>query len=150
MTELRLEELSAATIVAANALSLRPGQEQFIAPLSYSVVVAVQNSATTWQRVVLDGDQVVGFISGNFDPAASVADFRSILWRINVDARGQRRGIGRFAVQSLGAEAKRRGFQTLNVIYEPGEDGPELFFRRVGFEPQHETEYGEILATLAL
>ena len=41
MSELRLEELSATTIVAVNALSLKPGQEQFIAPTSYAVAGAV-------------------------------------------------------------------------------------------------------------
>ena len=86
MTELRLEELSATTIVAVNALSLKPGQEQFIAPTSYAVAGAVTNPATAWQRVVLDGDEVVGFVSANFDDDADEDRFRSVLWRINVDA----------------------------------------------------------------
>ncbi len=150
MGALTLEELSATTIVAANALSLKPGQEQFIAPLTYSVVAAVHNPASTWQRVVLDDGVVVGFVSGNFDPDSMVADFASILWRINVDADAQGHGIGTFAVEALGAEAKRRGFAVLNVIYEPGADGPEAFFQRVGFVPQKETEYGEVLASLPL
>ena len=47
MTELRLVELSAATIVAVNALSLKPGQEAFIAPPSYAVAGAFVNLATS-------------------------------------------------------------------------------------------------------
>ncbi|KFF60141.1 acetyltransferase, partial [Cryobacterium sp. MLB-32] len=50
MGELRLEELSARNIVAANNLSLKPGQEQFIAPVSYSAGASVINPATSWQR----------------------------------------------------------------------------------------------------
>ncbi len=148
MSELRVVELSAATIVAVNNLSLKPGQEQFLAPVSYGIAATVADPQTSWQRVVLDGDTVVGFVSANFDPDAPVAHFRSVLWRINVDAEGQRRGVGRFAVQTLIAEAQRRGFDHVDVIYEAGEGGPEAFFNRVGFSPVDETEYGEVIAEI--
>lgn len=146
MTELRLVELSAETIVAVNTMSLKPGQEQFLAPTSYAVAGAVVNPATAWQRVVLDGDEVVGFVSANFDVDATQEHFRSVLWRINVDADDQGRGVGRFAVEKLLDEARERGFDHINVIYEAGDGGPEAFFRRVGFTPVDETEYGEVVA----
>ncbi|NKF31616.1 GNAT family N-acetyltransferase, partial [Pseudomonas sp. BGM005] len=101
MSELRMVELSAATIVAVNNLSLKPGQEQFLAPVSYGIAATVINPLTSWQRVVLDGDQVVGFVSANFDPEAPEDHFRSVLWRINVDADDQGKGVGRFAVEQL-------------------------------------------------
>ena len=150
MTELRLEELSAATIVAVNTLSLKPGQEQFLAPVSYGVAATVVDPRTTWQRVVLDGDEVVGFVSANLDAESSNEHFRSVLWRINVDADEQRRGVGRFAVESLISEARERGMDHVDVIYEAGEEGPEMFFRSVGFEPFDETEFGEIVARIRL
>ena len=62
MAELRLVELSASTIVAVNNLSLKPGQEQFLAPVSYGVAATVADPTTSWQRVVADGDEVVGFV----------------------------------------------------------------------------------------
>lgn len=150
MSELRLVELSAATIVAVNALSLKPGQEQYLAPTSYAVAGAVTNPATAWQRVVLDGDEVVGFVSANFDLDTEPAHFRSVLWRINVDADDQGRGVGRFAVEQLLAEARSRGMDHVDVIYEAGEGGPEVFFTRVGFIPVDETEYGEVVAEIRL
>jgi diamine N-acetyltransferase len=149
MPELRLEELSASTIVAVNALTLKPGQEQFVAPVSYSVAAAVVNPATTWQRVILDGDEVVGFVQANFD-SESDDEFASILWRINVDADDQGRGVGTYAVQALSEEAAKRGFDHVNVIFEPGESGPEAFFLHVGFEPVGETQYGETVAVRKL
>ena len=79
MGDLRLEELSAKTIVAANNLTLRPGQEQFVTPVSYSAADAYLNPTTTWARVVLDGDEVVGFIRGNFDPDHEKPEFRSCI-----------------------------------------------------------------------
>ena len=42
-------------IVAVNTMSLKPGQEQYLAPTSYAVAGAVVNPTTAWQRVVLDG-----------------------------------------------------------------------------------------------
>ncbi|NNC11754.1 GNAT family N-acetyltransferase [Planctomonas sp. JC2975] len=149
MAELRLEELSASNISAANALTLKPGQEQFITPVSYSAAAAVNDPSMTWQRVVIDGDEVVGFIMGSFDPDAD-DEFRSILWRINVDASDQGRGVGTFAVDALAAEARRRGHDKLFVIWEYGELGPETFFLRAGFSPVGETQYGEAIGSLDL
>jgi hypothetical protein len=150
MGDLRLEELSASTIVAANSLTLRPGQEQFVTPTSYAIADAYINPLTSWPRVVLDGDEVVGFIRGNFDPDNQMPEFRSCIWRINVKADAQGVGIGKFAVWALAEEARSRGFTQLTVIWEPGEEGPEDFFLRVGFSVIGQTQYGENIGALDL
>jgi len=150
MADLRLEELSAATIVAANSLTLRPGQEQFVAPTSYAIADAYINPITSWPRVVLDGDKVVGFIRGNFDPDSDLPEFRSCIWRINVAADAQGAGIGKFAVHALADEARSRGFDQLTVIWEPGDESPEEFFLKIGFVVVGETQYGENIGTLSL
>lgn len=150
MSQLRLEELSAATIVAVNSLGLKPGQEQFVSPVSYSAAAAVVPAHSAWQRVVLDDDRVIGFIHGNFDPEAQQEEFRAALWRINVDADAQGRGVGTFAVNALIEEAQRRGVERLTVLWERGEDGPEDFFLHVGFTPIGETPYGEVIGAIDL
>ena len=150
MSPLRLEELSASTIVDVNKLGLKPGQEQFVSPTSYAVAAAVTPMHTAWQRVVLDGDKVVGFIHGNFDPDAHEDEFKAALWRINVDADAQRKGVGRFAVEALIEEARRRGVDRLTVLWERGEEGPENFFLRIGFVPVGETAYGEVIGAIDL
>ncbi len=150
MADLRLEELSASTIVAVNNMSLKPGQEEFLSPVSYGVAATVVNPQTSWQRVVLDSGGIVGFISANFDSDFPQEYFRSVLWRINVDADDQGRGVGRFAVAGLMDEARARGMDHVNVIYEAGEGGPAAFFERVGFTPVGETEYGEVIAEVRL
>lgn len=150
MSALRLEELSAATIVAVNKLGLKPGQEQFVTPVSYAAAAAVTPAHTAWQRVVLDDNRVVGFIHGNFDPDAPQEEFRAALWRINVDAEAQGRGVGTFAVTALIEEARRRGVGRLTVLWERGEDGPEDFFLHMGFKPVDETPYGEIIGAIDL
>jgi GNAT superfamily N-acetyltransferase len=154
MGDLRLEELSAKTIVAANGLTLRRGQENYVTPTSYAIADAYINPATSWPRVVIDstekGDEVVGFIRGNFDPDAQQDEFRSCIWRINVSANAQGLGVGRFAAHALAEEAKRRGFEKLYVIWEPGEDGPEQFFLHIGFSVIGQTQYGENIGALEL
>lgn len=150
MSELRLEELSAATIVAVNTLGLKPGQEQFITPVSYAAAAAVTPAHTAWQRVVLEDDYVVGFIHGNFDPNSLQEEFRAALWRINVDAEAQGKGVGTFAVNALIEEARARGVERLTVLWERGEDGPEEFFLHIGFVPVGETPYGEVIGAIDL
>lgn len=150
MAELRLVDLSATTVEAVNNLSLKPGQEDFLAPESYEVAASDVDPQTMWQRVVLDGDAVVGFISANFDANTPQEHLRSVLWRINVDADDQGRGIGRFAVAKLLEEARAQGVPAVNVIYAAGKGGPQAFFERVGFTPVGETEYGEVVAEIRL
>ncbi|MGO2141162.1 MAG: GNAT family N-acetyltransferase [Leucobacter sp.] len=150
MKNRRIEELSPATIPAVNKMLLRPGQEEFLAPVSYGLASAVVDPGTFWQRVVLEGNRVVAFISASFDPDAVRGEFRSVLWRINVEADDQNRGIGRFAIEHLLEEAHRRGFDYVNVIYEAGDAGPEQFFQAMGFEPIGETEYGEVVAQIRI
>lgn len=151
MGELRLEELSAKNIVAANTLTLKPGQEQYIAPVTYAVADPFLDPSTIWSRVVVDdGGEVLAFIMANFDADAREPEFRSCIWRMNVAADAQGKGVGTFAVRAAAEEAKKRGFDALTVIWEAGEEGPEEFFLRVGFEVVGESQYGEKVGAIRL
>ena len=150
MGELRLEELSAKTIEAANSLTLKPGQEAFVAPTSYAIAESYFNPVTEWPRVVLDGDTVVGFIRGHFDKDAPQPEFRSCIWRITVAANQQGKGVGRFAVLALAAEAETRGYKSLTVLWDAGDNGPGEFFHKLGFVDTGITRYGETISELAL
>lgn len=150
MSELRLEELSASNIVAVNTLSLKPGQEQFVAPVTYAAEATVINPATTWQRAVLLDGKVVGFIQGNFDPDETRDELRSCIWRINVDADAQGKGVGRFAIAAATEEARSRGFDRITVMWEPDVAGPGEFFHRMGFTDIGESAYGDIIGKLTV
>ena len=150
MGTLRLEDLSASNALAANNLTLRRGQEQFVVPPSYAIADAYLDPTTNWPRVVIDGDEVVGFIRGNFDEEATQEEFRSCVWRVHVAADQQGKGVGTFAVLALADEARQRGFGRLTALWEPGEDGPEAFFTNIGFAVESETQYGEKFGVLTL
>jgi len=145
-----LEELSAKTIVAANSLTLKPGQEQFVAPTSYALAESYFNPNTEWPRVVLENDKVVGFIRGHFDPESDQPEFKSCIWRIVVAADAQGKGVGRFAIEALAQEAKSRGFATLTVLWESGSKGPGDFFHKLGFVDIGTSRFGEIIGELKL
>ncbi|WP_394552890.1 GNAT family N-acetyltransferase [Agromyces sp. MMS24-JH15] len=152
MADLRLEELNASNIVAANGLSLKPGQEQFITPVTYAAETTVVDPSTTWQRVAVTAStgRVVGFIHGTFDPDNDHEYFRACIWRINVDAEAQGQGVGRFLAEALAQEAKRRGVDRISVLWEAGEGGPGEFFHRIGFRDVGESEYGDVIGALEL
>ena len=150
MAALRLEELTAKTIVAARNLSLKKGQEAFIAPETYVHAEDQIDPAASWPRVVMDDDDVVGYIMGTFDPNAAEDFLKAALWKVNVEAKAQGKGVGRFAVDALADEARRRGFHQLTVVWASGEAGPEEFFKAIGFTIVGQTPYGENLGALKL
>ena len=150
MTELHLHELSAANVVAANTLSLKPGQEQYVAPVANSIAEASVNADTMWPRVAMMGDEVVGFILGNFDKDAEEETHRCTVLRMNVDGEHQGEGIGTFLMNEFIDEARRRGFSRVTAVWEEGEMGPGEFFRSRGFTVRGDTPYGEVIGALAI
>jgi diamine N-acetyltransferase len=145
MADLRLAELTPDNLAAAVGLRLKPGQERFVAPVVQSIAQAYVNP-TAWPRVVVDGDRVVGFVMANFDPDNERDEFRCGIWRLNVAAEAQGTGVGRFAVDAVAEEARRRGRSQLTVLWEKGDGGPEGFYLRLGFVPTGEL-FGETVGT---
>ncbi len=150
MGDLRLEELSGKNSIAANSLTLKPGQADFIKPMSLSIFEENVNASATWTQVVLSDDEVVAYILATFDPEASEEEMRSCLLRLHVSAHHQGEGVGRFAIDAVAKEASSRGFDHVNTIWDEGEEGPEEFFVRVGFAKTGHTRYGEAIGELTL
>ena len=69
---------------------------------------------------------------------------------LDADAEAQGKGVGRFLAHALAEEAKRRGFDHITVLWEPGEEGPGEFFHRIGFTDIGETQYGDVIGSLQL
>ena len=58
--------------------------------------------------------------------------------------------MGRFATEAASEEARSRGFDTLTVVWSPGDQGPGEFFHHLGFVDQGVTEYGDQIGALGL
>ncbi|WP_329337736.1 GNAT family N-acetyltransferase [Streptomyces sp. NBC_00663] len=149
---LRLEEITPRNIDAALAIRVRPEQEFAVSPVVKSLAEAYVHPGTAWPRLIVDGDRPVGFLMAFFDIdwADDGTLIRSGLWRLNIDAGAQGRGYGRFAVESVAAEIRRRGGTELYVTWHPGEHGPENFYLGLGFRTNGETVEGETVGVLGL
>jgi diamine N-acetyltransferase len=150
MTPLTLEELSADTAQQANSLELLPGQEQFVTPVTYENADASIEVSKAWSRVILRDGDVLGFVRAYFDADNPREELRCCVWRVSVAGSAQGQGVGRFAIDAVKNEALAQGFDTLTVVWQPGDDGPGEFFHRLGFVDTGITEYGDVLGALAL
>ncbi|MFF0579840.1 GNAT family N-acetyltransferase [Streptosporangium saharense] len=153
MTEsFRLEAVTPANVDVALGIRVRPDQERFVSPVVKSLAEAYAYGEVAWPRLIFDGDRPVGFLMAflNIDWDGKGVDFRSGLWRLNVVADAQGRGVGRFAVESVAAEVRRQGETRMYVTWEPGEDGPEGFYRKLGFRLTGEVSGGETVGVLDL
>ncbi|MEV5435003.1 GNAT family N-acetyltransferase [Streptomyces sp. NPDC052682] len=150
---LRLEEITPARLDAALGIRVRPEQEHAVAPVVKSLAEAYVHPGVAWPRLIVDGGRPVGFLMAFFGidwSGQGRGPVRSGLWRLNIDAAEQGRGYGRFAVESVAGEIRRRGGTELYVTWHPGPDGPEGFYLGLGFRPTGETNGGQIVGALAL
>lgn len=150
----RLEPVTPATVDAALALRVHPRQEKNVAPVVKSLAEAYAYGEAAWPRLILDGDRLVGFVMAFLDIAwgeeEDPSDRRSGLWRLNISADAQGAGYGRFAVEAVAEELRRRGARRMYVTWEPGEDGPGEFYRRLGFRTTGEESGGQTVGVLDL
>ena len=146
----RLVELTPDNLAAACRIEVKPEQGKFVAPVVESIAEAYVHYGTAWPRLILDGDRVVGFVMGGFDPDSEIDAFRAGIWRLNIAADEQGQGYGRFAVEAIAAEARRRGQKRITVLWVRGDAGPEGFYLRMGFTPTGEVMDGEIVGELML
>lgn len=137
-------------VQAACRIRVKPEQQKFVAPVVDSIAEAYVHYGTAWPRLILDDDRVVGFVMGGFDPENEIDAFRAGIWRLNISADEQGRGYGRFAVEAVAAEARRRGQKRITVLWVQGDGGPEGFYLRIGFTPTGEVMGGEIVGELML
>lgn len=149
---LRLAPITPANVEMAIAVKVRPDQERFVSPVAKSLAEAYVQPQVAWPRLILDGDRPVGFLMAflDMDWNGKGVDFRSGLWRLNVIPEAQGQGVGRFAIRAVAAEVKRRGGGQMYVTWEPGEGGPEDFYRKLGFQLTGEESGGERVGVLDL
>ena len=146
-TDPRLEMLTPDNVEVACRVAIRPDQEEFVEPVAWSLAEAYVHPDVAWPRLVVDGEEVVGFVMG-FLPLRFRDDdppglLRCGIWRLNIDAAHQGRGYGRFAVEAVCDELRARGQTRATVTWAPGERGPEAFYLRLGFRPTGETSGGQ-------
>lgn len=151
---LRLEPVTAQNIDAVCAIRVRPDQEHLVSPVVRSLAEAYVHGEAAWPRAVVDGDEVVGFVMAFLDigwnPAGDPADVRSGIWRLTICADHQGKGYGRFAVQAVTEEIRRRGATRVYVTWHAGEGSPEPFYLGLGFHRTGELSGEQPVGVLTL
>ncbi|MEU9304427.1 GNAT family N-acetyltransferase [Streptomyces sp. NPDC048269] len=151
---LRLEAVTAENFDAVCAVQVRPDQGHLVSPVTKSLAEAYVHGEVAWPRAVVDGDEVVGFVMAFldivWDPAKDPAGRRSGIWRLNISAGRQCKGYGRFAVDAVVAEVRRRGLGPAYVSWHTGEGSPEPFYLGMGFRPTGELSGDQRVGVLPL
>lgn len=136
---------------AVRALRVRQDQKQFVASVSKSLKEAAKTpEANPWYRAVYRGDEPVGFVMLSWKPPTGPFKGRHFLWRLLIDKRYQKRGIGREALAQVIELVRADGATELLTSYSPGDGEPWPFYQKLGFEPTGEIDDGEIVLRLAL
>lgn len=147
-----LRPITADTVRDVIALRVAPGQTRFVAPNATSLAQALF-SDQAWYRAIHHNEMLAGFVMLRDETMGQTSLPRPEvgLWRLMVDQRHQGLGIGRAAVRLVAEHVMaNRGRDALFTSYVPGPDGPEGFYRALGFIPTGAMDEDEVVAVLEL
>lgn len=135
-----LREITAETLRSILELKVGPDQDGLVAPNAVSIAQA-HFSDHAWFRAIYADETPVGFVMLDDQPEKS----EYYLWRYMIDARYQKLGFGRQALQLLIEHVKTRPNATeLFLSYVPKETGPKQFYEKLGFVPTGNVHDGEV------
>lgn len=147
MAAVSLREITRETVNDILRLKVAPAQERFVASNAISIAQAHFHPATAWFRAVHAGETPVGFVMLSIDRATP----RYELWRFMIDARFQRTGCGRAALQQVIAHVRSLpGARELFTSVVPGEGCPGPFYESLGFVYTGEVDEDESVLRLDL
>jgi diamine N-acetyltransferase len=149
-----LREITDENRHAVLAVTVTPDQKRFVGTVAGALTDAQEiPQGKPWYRAIYADDQTVGFvmISWNVTPEPPRIIGPWFLWKLLIDEGHQRRGYGREAIRLVADIVRANGAAELLTSCVPGDDGPEPFYRRLGFTPTGELdENGEVILALDL
>src|SRR5215471_8345186 len=147
-----LREINADTVRQITSLSVSREQERFVASNAVSLAQALF-SPEAWYRAIYADEMPAGFVMLYDESLRTVPPPHpeAALWRLMVDSRFQRQGVGTAALEQVVAHVRGKGlFSTLLVSYVPAPGSPEQFYLRAGFRHTGRVDEGEIVLELPL
>jgi RimJ/RimL family protein N-acetyltransferase len=151
--DVQLVEITPATARAMLDLETHPTQRRFIStmPSSYADALFpdVINGAPVvpWLRAIEADGERVGFV---MLAAATEHHPEPYLWRLLIDRRHQRRGIGDRALTLLVEQLRADGHRSLLVNWDLGPGTPEPFYLARGFVKVRHLDVDEVEGRLEL
>jgi RimJ/RimL family protein N-acetyltransferase len=146
-----LVEVTPDNLTAVGRMETHKSQERFVAPNLWSLAEALVpepyegHPVVPWYRAVEADGELAAFVMMALPGPAQEHPY---LWRLLVDRRHQRRGIGTRVLDLLVEECRAMGATALEVSWEPGRGSPEPMYLRYGFVPTGDVEDGEIVARM--
>lgn len=147
-----LREITADTVIAVIKLAVADEQKRFVAPNAVSLAQALF-APEAWYRAIHCGEDLVGFVMLEDESLRSPPPGKPAVgvWRLMIDARYQRHGIGRAAMLTVIDHVRAKGvFESLELSYVPGPGCPEPFYLGLGFRHTGRSDEGEIVLELPL
>ena len=128
-------------------LEVAPEQSHYVAPNEMSIAQAYFDREIAWFRAIYADETPVGFLMLSDD--AEKQEY--FLWRLMVDARYQKFGFAKRALELLFDYVRTRpGAKEILTSYIPGDAGPKVFYEKMGFTPTGAMEGNEVVMRLAL
>ena len=142
--------VDASNAEAVMKLQVAPGQRRFVSPVDRSLAQVAYEPAGR-AMAMFDGDEAVGMMllyDARLDKERPSDQL--YVWRLLVDARHQRRGLGRLAMAWVVEEARRWGVPEVGLshVMAPGHAGP--FYEKLGFGYTGKIDEGEHKMVLRL
>ncbi|MBN2044216.1 MAG: GNAT family N-acetyltransferase [Anaerolineales bacterium] len=143
-----LKEITGNTVYYVLFLSdtLSEPKKYYVAPNANSLAEATF-SKNAWYRAIYAGNALVGFVMLHMDKKAG----KYMVWRLMIGEPFHSRGYGRKAMEAVIEYV--RGLpnaQELTLSYGLGPGSPEGFYKKLGFIPTGEEDFGEVYASLSL
>ena len=128
-------------------------QERFVSPMALSFRDAlfpeVYNGGVMvpWMRGILADGERAGFMMMGMVTEHHPEPY---LWRLLIDRKHQRRGLGTQVLSLLIAQVREWGYDTLTTSWGVGPGSPEPFYFRHGFVPTGDMDDDEVVGRLTL
>jgi GNAT superfamily N-acetyltransferase len=148
-----LVEIADANLSDVLQLATHRSQQRFATPVPTSLAEALIPpkhdgvALLPWYRAVRADGDVVGFVMLARSHAGHPEPY---LWRLLIDRRHQRRGIGARVIELVVGQCRDWGDTTLLVSWVPGKGSPAPMYLARGFVPTGVIDDGEIEACLDL
>lgn len=111
-------------------LKVAPEQEKFVADNAVSIAQAHFYPEIAWFRAIYADETPIGFVMLENDRV----NLSYSLWRFMIDARFQKQGFGRRAIELVLESVKTRsGVKALFTSCVPGDGSPRKFYEKMGF-----------------
>ena len=142
--------VDAENLDAVLKLSVAAGQKHLVAAPERSLAQVAYEPAGR-ALAMFDGDSAVGMMllyDARLDKKKPADQL--VVWRILIDARHQRRGLGRLAMAWVLDEARRWGVAELGLSHVDAPAHAGAFYEKLGYAYTGEVDGGELKMVLKL